>query len=139
METPRRKPGRPRASQRTLPLVLDADRNLDQLEVAIPEATARTLTEYTDWVRQCRNMTAEEATTVMVDYALREVFRRDWLWRNRRRASKRRRRLDRQLRQPAAPFLLPCLNRDPQRASRARRHAQRTRLVFRLPLASHEG
>jgi hypothetical protein len=83
METQRRKPGRPKASQRTLPLVLDGDRSQRTLEVAIPESTAATLDEYAEWVRQHRNMTAEEATTATIDYALREVFRRDRLWRNR--------------------------------------------------------
>jgi hypothetical protein len=82
MEPTRRKPGRPKASQRTLPLVLDTARSLERLEVAIPESTAKTLAEYTVWVRHSKNMTAEEATTATVDYALREVFRRDRLWRN---------------------------------------------------------
>jgi hypothetical protein len=68
-----------------LPLVLDVDRNLEKLEVAIPESTAKTLAEYTAWVRQCRDMSSEEATTSTIDYALREVFRRDRLWRDRRR------------------------------------------------------
>jgi hypothetical protein len=85
METQRRKPGRPRATQRTLPLVLDTDRSLEKLEVAIPESTAKALAEYAAWVRQCRDMTVEEATTSTIDYALREVFRRDRLWRDRQR------------------------------------------------------
>lgn len=83
METQRRKPGRPRASQQTLPLVLEDERRLETLEVTIPEDTAETLAEYTAWVRQCRDMTTEEAVTAVIDYALRELFRRDRLWRNR--------------------------------------------------------
>ena len=83
METPRRKPGRPKASQQTLPLVLEDVRRLETLEVAIPESTAETLAEYTDWVRHCREMTTQEAVTAAIDYALRELFRRDRLWRNR--------------------------------------------------------
>ena len=55
------------SSQRTLPLVLDVDRCLERLEVAIPESTARTLAEYTGWVTECRHMTAEEATTTTID------------------------------------------------------------------------
>ena len=83
METAPRKPGRPKTSERTLPLVLDADKSLETLMVSLPEPTAKTLADYVAWVRNCRNMSAEEAITATVDYALREVFRRDRLWRDR--------------------------------------------------------
>jgi hypothetical protein len=85
MDNSRRKPGRPKTSSRTAPLVLDSDRNLTTIELALPSATAKTLVEYAAWVRQCADITTEQATTTTVDFALREVFRRDRLWRDERR------------------------------------------------------
>jgi hypothetical protein len=85
MDNSRRKPGRPKTSSRTAPLVLDVVRNLTTIELALPAATAKTLAEYAAWVRQCADLTVEEATTTTVDFALREVFRRDRLWRDERR------------------------------------------------------
>jgi hypothetical protein len=85
METAHRKPGRPKASDRTAPLVLDTDRNLTKIELALPAGTAKTLSEYTAWVQHCADMGADEATTTTVDFALREVFRRDRLWHSERR------------------------------------------------------
>jgi hypothetical protein len=85
MDNSHRKPGRPKTSSRTAPLVLDIDRNLTTIELALPTATAKTLAEYAAWVRQCADITTEEATTTTVDFALREVFRRDRLWRDERR------------------------------------------------------
>ncbi|MES1207092.1 MAG: hypothetical protein ABUS79_14235 [Pseudomonadota bacterium] len=90
MENTRRKPGRPKASTRTTPLVLDADFNLTKIDVALPASTVKTLTEYATWVQRCGDMTAEAATTATVDFALREVFRRDHLWRDERRIPERR-------------------------------------------------
>ena len=86
MENERRKRGRPRTEKQSLPLVLGEDRSLETIEVAIPEGTAKVLAEYTAWVRGCRDMRPEGATTATVDYALRELFRRDRLWRDRQRS-----------------------------------------------------
>ena len=86
METERPKRGRPRASQQSLPLVLGEDRSLETVQVALPEGTAKVLAEYTAWVRGCRDMRPEEAVTATIDYALRELFRRDRLWRDRQRS-----------------------------------------------------
>jgi hypothetical protein len=46
MDKPHRKPGRPKATTRTLPLVLEAELNVSKIEVALPVTTAETLTEY---------------------------------------------------------------------------------------------
>lgn len=87
MESERPKRGRPRASQQSLPLVLGEDRSLETVQVVLPEGTARVLTEYTAWVRGCRDMRPEDAVTATIDYALRELFRRDRLWRDRQRSA----------------------------------------------------
>jgi hypothetical protein len=85
METAHRKPGRPKASERTAPLVLETDRNLTKIELALPGGTAKTLTEYAAWVQHCADMGTDQAITTTVDFALREVFRRDRLWHSERR------------------------------------------------------
>ena len=85
MEKSRRKPGRPRTASRTTPLVLEAEPNLSKIEVALPASTAAPLAEYVAWVQLCSGKSADEAMTVTVDFALREVFRRDRLWRDERR------------------------------------------------------
>jgi hypothetical protein len=90
MDNHPRKPGRPKSSPRTTPLVLDAELNLTKVEVAVPEATAKTLGEYVIWVQRCSDKTAEAADTATVDFALREVFRRDRLWRDERRIPEQR-------------------------------------------------
>jgi hypothetical protein len=45
--------------------------------------------EYVAWVQRCSDKTADDATTATVDFALREVFRRDRLWRDERRIPER--------------------------------------------------
>jgi hypothetical protein len=80
----KKKPGRPKASQRTGPLVLETEQKLLEVRFSLPAGTAAMLTEYVAWVRQCGDMNAEDATTKTVDFALRDVFRRDRLWRRRK-------------------------------------------------------
>jgi len=85
METSeKKKPGRPKASQRTGPLVLETEQKVLEVRLSLPAGTAAMLTEYVAWVRQCGDMSADEATTKTVDFALRDVFRRDRLWRRRK-------------------------------------------------------
>lgn len=85
METSeKKKPGRPKSSQRTGPLVLETEQKLLEVRLPLPAGTAAMLTEYVAWVRECGDMNAEEATTKTVDFALRDVFRRDRLWRRRK-------------------------------------------------------
>ena len=71
METAHRKPCRPKASERTAPLVLETDRNLTKIELALPGGTAKTLAEYAAWVEHCAGMGADQAITTTVDFALR--------------------------------------------------------------------
>jgi hypothetical protein len=85
MESNGRKPGRPKASLRTTPLVFDTEFTFTKIEVALPAGTAKTLSEYIAWVQRCGDLAADAATTTTVDFALREVFRRDRLWREERR------------------------------------------------------
>lgn len=80
----KKKPGRPKASQRTGPLVLETEQNLIEVRFSLPAGTAAMLTEYVAWVRECGDMNADDATTKTVDFALRDVFRRDRLWRRRK-------------------------------------------------------
>jgi hypothetical protein len=82
--TEKKKPGRPKASQRTGPLVLETEQKLIEVRFSLPAGTAAMLTEYVAWVRQCGDMNADDATTKTVDFALRDVFRRDRLWRRRK-------------------------------------------------------
>src|SRR3954469_1414978 len=84
MENTRRKPGRPRASARTTPLVLEAALDVARIELELPATTVKTLAEYAAWVRECANITQEEAPEKTADFALREVFRRDRLWQEHR-------------------------------------------------------
>ena len=86
METARRKPGRPRTDQRTMPLVLEEDRSLTKVELALPAATAAALVDYASWVQERAKMTAEAALTATADFALRQIFRRDRLWQERRKS-----------------------------------------------------
>jgi hypothetical protein len=89
MNKPHRKPGRPKTAIRTLPLVLEAELNVSKIEVALPITTVETLTEYVAWVQRCGDKTVDAATTATVDFALRELFRRDRLWRDERRIPER--------------------------------------------------
>ena len=90
METSeKKKPGRPKASQRTGPLVLETEQKLLEVRLSLPAGTAAMLTEYVAWVRQCGDMSSDEATTKTVDFALRDVFRRDRLWRRRKTVEER--------------------------------------------------
>ena len=53
METSeKKKPGRPKASQRTGPLVLETEQKLLEVRLSLPAGTAAMLTEYVAWVRQ---------------------------------------------------------------------------------------
>src|SRR6478735_7547847 len=87
MENQRRKPGRPKASQRTTPLVLEAALDVARIELELPATTVKTLAEYAAWVRECAGISHEDATVKTADFALREVFRRDRLWQEHRRSS----------------------------------------------------
>jgi hypothetical protein len=81
----KRRVGRPKATQQTGPLVLEGSRARTKIEVELPDATAEELNEYARWVELSGSMATKDALFATVDYALREVFRRDRLWQERRR------------------------------------------------------
>jgi hypothetical protein len=86
METKERKVGRPKASPRTGPLVLGEDFPRTKVTLEISERTADVLTDYTRWVEKSAGISANEAKFKTVDFALREIFRRDRVWQAERRA-----------------------------------------------------
>lgn len=85
METNQRKVGRPKAPARTGPLVLGDDYARTKVTLEISEQTAGVLAEYTRWVEKSAGIAANEARFKTVDFALREIFRRDRVWQAERR------------------------------------------------------
>jgi hypothetical protein len=80
METNQRKVGRPKVPPRTGPLVLGDDRGRTKVTLEITESAADELVQYSRWVAECSGLSAIEAKFKTVDFALREVFRRDRVW-----------------------------------------------------------
>ena len=87
METKERKVGRPKATPRTGPLVLGDDYARTKVTLEIGERTAEVLADYTRWVEKSAGISANEARFKTVDFALREIFRRDAVWQAERRVS----------------------------------------------------
>jgi hypothetical protein len=87
METKERKVGRPKAPPRTGPLVLGEDYARTKVTLEIGERTAEVLADYTRWVEKSAGISANEARFKTVDFALREIFRRDAVWQAERRVS----------------------------------------------------
>ena len=85
MQTNQRKVGRPKAPARTGPLVLGDDYARTKVTLEISEQTAGALAEYIRWVEKWSGIAANEARFKTVDFALREVFRRDRIWQAERR------------------------------------------------------
>lgn len=85
METKQRKVGRPKAPPRTGPLVLGEDYARTKVTLEISELAAEELAEYTRWVEKWCGIAANEAKFKTVDFALREIFRRDRIWQAERR------------------------------------------------------
>ncbi|MEP6654535.1 MAG: hypothetical protein ABJA82_14335 [Myxococcales bacterium] len=85
METDKRRVGRPKRPPRTGPLVLQESRSRESVTVQIHSDTARELAEYAGWVEHLGALTNADATFTTVEFALREVFRRDRVWQERRR------------------------------------------------------
>jgi hypothetical protein len=85
METKQRKVGRPKAPPRTGPLVLGEDYARTKLTLEVSESAAEELAEYTRWVEKWCGIAANEAKFKTVDFALREIFRRDRVWQAERR------------------------------------------------------
>ena len=86
METKERKVGRPKAPARTGPLVLGGDYARAKVTLEISERVEEELAAYTRWVEKSSGISASEAKFKTVDFALREIFRRDRVWQAERRA-----------------------------------------------------
>src|SRR5258708_6186506 len=85
MDNETKKRGRPKAQPQSGPLVLEGDRAHVKMEIEMPEATADELREYARWVELSCSVATKDALFRTVDFALRDVFKRDRLWQERRR------------------------------------------------------
>jgi hypothetical protein len=85
MEKGTKKRGRPKAQAQTGPLVLEGSRAHVTMEIELAETTADELREYTRWVELSSSVATTEALFKTVDFALRDVFKRDRLWQAHRR------------------------------------------------------
>jgi hypothetical protein len=81
--------GRPKARVQTGPLVLEGNRSRSKLELEVGEETAGELTDYARWVELSSSLVTGDALFTTVDYALRELFRRDRLWHEQRKKGDR--------------------------------------------------
>jgi hypothetical protein len=81
----KKKPGRPKAATQTGPLVLSERRTRTKIELEINSEAAAELADYARWVEVSEGMSTAEATATTVEFALRNVFKRDRLWREQRR------------------------------------------------------
>jgi hypothetical protein len=85
----KKRAGRPKARPQTGPLVLEGSRAREKLEIELGDATADELKEYTRWVELSSSLATGDAVFTTVDYALRELFRRDRLWQAAKRGPER--------------------------------------------------
>ena len=108
MDSSKRRVGRPKTSARTGPLVLENDRSREVVEVQINSDTARELAEYAAWVESSGALTTSDATFKTVEYALREVFRRDRVWQDWRRTRERQKGAEASLKTETAPLPQPA-------------------------------
>ena len=80
METNKRRVGRPKASEQTGPLVLSERRARAKVEIEIPADVAEDFAKYVRWVEVSEGMSTSDARAATVEFALRNVFKRDRLW-----------------------------------------------------------
>ncbi len=76
--------GRPKAVPQSGPLVLEGGRARVKVEFELGERTADELRQYALWVEQSSAEGAKDALFKTVDFALRDLFRRDPLWQEQR-------------------------------------------------------
>jgi hypothetical protein len=67
--------------------VLGDDLGRIKVTFEISDRAAGELAEYTQWVEESSGMTASEAKFKTVEFAFREVFRRDRVWQAKRRTA----------------------------------------------------
>ena len=85
MEPSKRHVGRPKTSPQTGPLVLSERRTRTKVEIEIGTEVAEELGEYVRWVEVSEGMSTADARAATVEFALRNVFKRDRMWKDRRR------------------------------------------------------
>jgi hypothetical protein len=100
--------GRPKRLPQTGPLVLEGSRSRLKLEVELGEETVGELKEYARWVELSSSLATGDALFTTVDFALRELFRRDRLWHAAKRAPAQ---------QVAAPTATPARSLPPPNGS----------------------
>jgi hypothetical protein len=89
METSKRRVGRPKASEQTGPLVLSERRARAKIEIEMPADVAEDFAKYVRWVEVSEGMSTADARAATVEFALRNVFKRDRLWQEWRRKDER--------------------------------------------------
>ena len=89
METSKRRVGRPKASEQTGPLVLSERRARAKIEIEMPADVAEDFAKYVGWVEVSEGMSTADARAATVEFALRNVFKRDRLWQEWRRKDER--------------------------------------------------
>jgi hypothetical protein len=89
MEISKRRVGRPKASEQTGPLVLSERRARTKVEIEIPADVAEDFAKYVRWVEVSEGMSTTDARAATVEFALRNVFKRDRLWHEWRRKDER--------------------------------------------------
>ena len=85
----KRRVGRPKARPQTGPLVLEGSQARVKIDVDLGDDTADELKEYARWVELSSSLATGNAVSTTVDFALRELFRHDRLWRATKRGSER--------------------------------------------------
>ena len=83
MESTKKRVGRPKSEARTGPLVLDEPKSRQKTEIELSAATAREFAEYAAWVEMSSSLNTADAKSTTVEFALRDLFQRDRVWRER--------------------------------------------------------
>jgi hypothetical protein len=82
MESTKKRVGRPKSEPRTGPLVLEAAQKRETILTEVSADTAQELTAYAAWVRESAQakLTAAEALSKTIDFAVRDLLSRDRCW-----------------------------------------------------------
>ena len=87
MESTKKRVGRPKSEARTGPLVLDEPKSRQKTEIELTTATASEFAEYAAWVETSSSLNTADAKSTTVEFALRDLFRRDRVWREQQSAA----------------------------------------------------
>jgi len=90
MESTKKRVGRPKSEARTGPLVLDEPKSRQKTEIELTTATASEFAGYAAWVEMSSSLNTADAKSATVEFALRDLFRRDRVWREQQSAAARR-------------------------------------------------